>query len=182
MSRDISSCIRFDFSQVNCLTEIFFEEALSTAAAIHQAYASSSKPAEPLHACLSLKDCFNVRGVDTTIGFVACANDARTEQDESEMAKLMRAAGAILFCKTVSGECRFGSRLLTFDYIPQNVATAMMIAESYNNVWGYTTNPLNRNLSSGVSSGGESALLAMKGAPIGVGSVVSPALQNLETD
>lgn len=39
----------------------------------------------------------------------------------------------------------------------------MMIAESYNNVWGYTCNPYNRNCSSGGSSGGESALLAMKG-------------------
>lgn len=39
----------------------------------------------------------------------------------------------------------------------------MMIAETYNNVWGYTCNPYNRNCSSGGSSGGESALLAMKG-------------------
>lgn len=39
----------------------------------------------------------------------------------------------------------------------------MMIAESYNNVWGYTCNPYNRTCSSGGSSGGESALLAMKG-------------------
>lgn len=38
-----------------------------------------------------------------------------------------------------------------------------MIAETYNNVWGYTCNPYNRNCSSGGSSGGESALLAMKG-------------------
>jgi len=45
----------------------------------------------------------------------------------------------------------------------RNVPTAMMIAESYNNVWGYTCNPYNRNCSSGGSSGGESALLALKG-------------------
>jgi len=38
-----------------------------------------------------------------------------------------------------------------------------MIAESYNNVWGYTKNPWNRKTSSGGSSGGEGALLAMKG-------------------
>jgi amidase len=41
---------------------------------------------------------------------------------------------------------------------------------SYNNVWGYTTSPLNRLTSSGGSSGGESALLAMRGAPFGVGT------------
>ena len=49
---------------------------------------------------------------------------------------------------------------------PRNVPTAMMMAESYNNVWGYTTNPYNRGCSSGGSSGGESALLALKGEEI----------------
>lgn len=39
----------------------------------------------------------------------------------------------------------------------------MMMPESYNNVWGYTSNPFNRKTSSGGSSGGESALLALKG-------------------
>ena len=39
----------------------------------------------------------------------------------------------------------------------------MMMPETYNNVWGYTSNPHNRNLSCGGSSGGESALLALKG-------------------
>jgi len=39
----------------------------------------------------------------------------------------------------------------------------MMMPESYNNVWGYTSNPFNRSASSGGSSGGESALLALKG-------------------
>lgn len=39
----------------------------------------------------------------------------------------------------------------------------MMIAESVNNVWDRTLNPYNRTTSSGGSSGGEGALLAMKG-------------------
>ena len=45
----------------------------------------------------------------------------------------------------------------------RNVSTAMMMPETYNNTWGYTSNPHNRNLSCGGSSGGEGALLALKG-------------------
>jgi len=45
-----------------------------------------------------------------------------------------------------------------------NVPTAMMMPETYCNVFGYTTNPHNTRLSSGGSSGGESSLLALRGA------------------
>jgi amidase len=46
----------------------------------------------------------------------------------------------------------------------------MMIAESVNNTFGRTVNPKNRSTTSGGSSGGESALIAFKGSPLGVGS------------
>ena len=41
--------------------------------------------------------------------------------------------------------------------------TAMLMVDPYNNVWGYTSNPHNNRLSAGGSSGGEAALIAMKG-------------------
>lgn len=44
--------------------------------------------------------------------------------------------------------------------------------ETYNKVFGRTVNPRNRNLTCGGSSGGEGALVAMKGSPLGVGSDV----------
>jgi hypothetical protein len=44
--------------------------------------------------------------------------------------------------------------------------------ETYNHVFGRTTNPYNRKLTPGGSSGGEGALLAMKGSPLGVGTDV----------
>lgn len=47
---------------------------------------------------------------------------------------------------------------------------AMMIAETVNNVFGRTVNPRNRKLTSGGSSGGESALIAFGGSRIGVGT------------
>ncbi len=43
-------------------------------------------------------------------------------------------------------------------------------AESVNNTFGRTVNPLNRKLTSGGSSGGEAALIAFGGSPLGVGT------------
>src|SRR6201996_1541451 len=40
-----------------------------------------------------------------------------------------------------------------------------------------TVNPLNRNLTSGGSSGGESALIAMHGSPLGVGTDIGGSLR-----
>ena len=45
-----------------------------------------------------------------------------------------------------------------------------MIAESVNNLFGRTLNPRNRHLTSGGSSGGESALIAFGGSCLGVGT------------
>ncbi|RSH94942.1 hypothetical protein EHS25_000026 [Saitozyma podzolica] len=150
----LAFCKRAAIAQqlTNCLTEIFFDAALSTAKSIDETFASTSQPIGPLHGLpISLKDNFYVEGVDTTVGFVGWSNDPASGKMESEMTKIMRETGAVLFCKT-------------------NVPTAMMMPETYNNTWGYTTNPHNRNLTSGGSSGGEGSLLALKGSPLGVGT------------
>ena len=44
--------------------------------------------------------------------------------------------------------------------------------ETFNNVFGRTLNPHNRSLTSGGSSGGEGALIALHGSVLGVGSDV----------
>lgn len=62
-------------------------------------------------------------------------------------------------------------------YVKTNVPTAMMIAESVNNVFGRTLNPLNRMLTSGGSSGGESTLLAFGGSVLGVGTDIGGSLR-----
>jgi amidase len=38
--------------------------------------------------------------VDTTVGFVGWSNDPASGKMESEMTKIMRETGAVLFCKT----------------------------------------------------------------------------------
>ena len=136
-----------------------FEEALARARELDDTLASTGLPVGSLHGLpVSFKDCFNVEGVDTTLGFIAWSDQPATKADISVMTHVMRETGAVVHCKT-------------------NVPTAMMMPESYNNVWGYTTNPHNRSTSSGGSSGGESALLALKGAPVGVGTDIGGSIR-----
>ena len=48
--------------------------------------------------------------------------------------------------------------------------TLLQWGETHNNVFGRTLNPYNRKLTPGGSSGGESALIAMHGSLLGIGS------------
>lgn len=122
-------------------------------------FAKTGKPIGPLHGLpVSLKDNFNLKGLDATLGFASHVGDAA--QDDSALAKLIEDAGAVFYVKT-------------------NVPTAMMIAETINNVFGRTLNPLNRKLTPGGSSGGESALIVFKGSPLGVGSDIGMCLSLL---
>ena len=70
---------------------------------------------------------------------------------ESEMVKELRGLGAVLYCKT-------------------SVPHSLMRGETVNNIIGYTYNPKNRHLACGGSSGGEGALIAAKGSPLGFGT------------
>lgn len=137
-------------NQTNCLSETLFPEALRDAKALDAHLAATGKPLGPLHGLpISLKDNFNIIGKDSTLGFTGWVNDPATYN--SVMTDLLHDAGAVLYVKT-------------------NVPTAMMIAETVNNVYGRTLNPRNRLLTSGGSSGGESALIAFGGSPLGVGT------------
>lgn len=77
---------------------------------------------------------------------------------ESEIVKELRHLGAILYVKT---SC------------PQS----LMVAETMNHIIGYTWNPKNRYLSAGGSSGGEGALMGLKGSPLGFGSDIGGSVR-----
>lgn len=111
----------------------------------------------PLHGLpISFKDQFNFIGVDSTIGYIAFANKPATE--ESTLVKLLVECGAVPYVKT-------------------NVPATLMMGESVNNVWGRTVNPYNRTLTSGGSSGGESALVSFRGSFIGVGTDIGGSIR-----
>ncbi|OCL12251.1 amidase [Glonium stellatum] len=141
----------------NCLSETLFREAIDTARALDAHLRRTGQTIGPLHGLpISLKDNFNIVGKDSTVGFTSWVNDPA--RYNSILVELLRNAGAVLYVKT-------------------NVPTAMMIAETVNNVFGRTVNPLNRALTSGGSSGGESALIAFGGSPLGVGTDIGGSLR-----
>lgn len=153
----------------NCLTEIMFEEAIEKARVVDRWFVTMGGPASGatlggLHGLpVSLKDSFNLEGVPTTIGYV-CRLRAPPAAHNSTLVSLLRDQGAIFYCKT-------------------NLPQTMMTADTHNNIFGRTLNPHNLSLTAGGSTGGEGALLAMRGSVLGMttdiaGSTRIPALCN----
>lgn len=145
-------CKRASIAQqtTNCLTEIFYDRALKRAAELDEYLTKEGKLIGPLHGLpVSLKDCYDVADLPTTSGLVSWIPNVASKN--SAVAKALLDAGAVLYVKT-------------------NVSQALLMVESINNVFGTTRNPFNLSLSAGGSSGGESALVAAKGAILGTGT------------
>ncbi|THC91896.1 hypothetical protein EYZ11_008648 [Aspergillus tanneri] len=134
----------------NCCTEIFFDEAFTTAKQLDEYLATTGRTAGPLHGLpVSIKDVLSVKGMDTSIGWVGLINNPAPA--DKSVAKTLRRLGAVLYVKT-------------------NLPQSMMMSDSYNHVYGQCVHPLNRRLISGGSSGGESALVSARGSVLGIGT------------
>ncbi|KAI9376142.1 amidase signature domain-containing protein [Aspergillus egyptiacus] len=136
-----------------CLTEILFDQAIARAGDLDRQFAETGKLVGPLHGIpISLKDSFNVKGVQSTLGYVSFL-DRPVLKFNSPMVEILLAAGAIIYVKT---------------HLPQT----MMTCDSQTNVFGRTRNPYSRHLTAGGSCGGEGALIAMGGSVLGAGTDV----------
>lgn len=148
---------------VNCLALFFPEEALERAKELDEILGKTGKPVGPLHGLpIPVKDTYQMKGQRTTMGYMAWKDNIATE--DSTMAKILRDAGAVFYCRTT---------------MPQ---TGMLL-ETWSNLFGRTLNPRNPEFGSGGSSGGDAALLAMHGGPITPssdigGSIRAPAAFN----
>lgn len=147
----------------NCLTEPLFEQAAARAKFLDQYLEDHDTTFGPLHGLpVSVKDTFNIRGVDSSTGLAAyCFKPA---SKNAPLVDLLLSLGAVIIAKT-------------------NVPQTLSIPDSVNNVFGRTMNPINRLCTAGGSSGGEGVMVAMKGSLIGIGtdlggSVRIPAMAN----
>ncbi|KAF8591861.1 general amidase [Ramaria rubella] len=135
---------------VNCLTEIFVEQALNRAAELDAYLRKTGKVVGPLHGLpISLKDQFSIKGLETIMGYVSWIG--KYAERDATLVGILTEQGAVPFVRT-------------------NVPQTLMWPETFNNIFGRTTNPHNRSLTCGGSSGGEGSLVAMRGSPLGVGS------------
>jgi amidase len=143
--------------QTNCLTEVLYPEAMERAKYLDDYLARTGKTVGPLHGLpISLKDCFITAPHPSSIGMAAYANEATAK--DSLLVTVLRDLGAVFYVKT-------------------NIPTAMMMAETNNNVWGECRNALHKGLSPGGSSGGEGALIAFKASPLGVGTDIGGSIR-----
>jgi amidase len=144
--------------QTNCLTEIFFDKAIQRARNLdREKQLNPTGVLRPFHGLpVSLKDSFQVAGYDTSTG-LACFVDEPAEEDSATAAMLID-LGAVLYCKT-------------------NVPQSIMTGDSDNNVFGRTLNPRNTKLTAGGSTGGEGALIALRGSVLGVGTDIGGSIR-----
>ncbi|KIP02574.1 hypothetical protein PHLGIDRAFT_130680 [Phlebiopsis gigantea 11061_1 CR5-6] len=141
----------------NCLTEIFIEKALARAKEVDDALKHTGKPVGPLHGLpISLKDQFCIKGMDTIMGYAAWIG--KPAEKDCVLVEILYDLGAVPFVRT-------------------NVPQTLMWGETYNHVFGRTTNPWNRYMTPGGSSGGEGALVALRGSPLGVGTDIGGSVR-----
>ena len=143
-----------------------FDDAMAEAEELDRYFQQHQRTVGPLHGLpISMKDQFHIKGTETTMGYVGWIGTfegvAPTHDDrlfESQIVRILRRYGAVLFCKT-------------------SVTQALMSGETVNNIIGYTFNPKNRHLSAGGSSGGEGALMGLRGSPVGFGSDIGGSIR-----
>ena len=127
----------------NCLSEVFFDAAINQAEELDLFQKESGKTLGPLHGLpIAMKDNFNIKGEATTVGIVNWCFKPEKATSDSSLVEMLREMGAVFYVKT-------------------NVPVAMMMPETNNHIYGNTTNPFNRLLSAGGSSGGGASLAAL---------------------
>ncbi|KAL4880135.1 amidase signature domain-containing protein [Aspergillus karnatakaensis] len=140
-----------------CLTEPLFESALQRAQELDDHLHRTGTPIGPLHGLpVSVKDSFHVRGVDSSVGLAALA--FKPAEADAPLVSLLKSLGAIIITKT-------------------NVPQTMGALDSANHLFGRTLNPQNRQLTVGGSTGGEGALLALRGSMIGFGTDIGGSIR-----
>ncbi|OBW65760.1 MAG: Vacuolar protein sorting-associated protein 13 [Aureobasidium pullulans] len=110
----------------NCALEFFPEMALKQAKELDDFYEKNGRTVGPLHGLpISLKDQLRIKGLETTMGYVAWIDKYDTE--DSVLTAMLRKAGAVFYVKT-------------------SVPQSLMVCETVNNITGRSVNPRNKHL------------------------------------
>lgn len=104
----------------------------------------------PLHGVpVTIKECFHVAGTSSCIGLEALRSEIMP--DDGVLVRRLRNAGAVILGKT-------------------NIPQMMIWHECDNPVYGRTNNPWDLTRTPGGSTGGEAAIIAAGGSPLGLGN------------
>jgi fatty acid amide hydrolase len=114
-------------------------------------------PLGPLHGVpVTVKEALDVAGTPSTYGLPSRANTQAAEDDV--YVRRLREAGAIILGKT-------------------NVPQLLLYIETDNPLHGRANNPWNLDRSTGGSSGGQAAIIAAGGSPLGLGTDIGGSIR-----
>jgi fatty acid amide hydrolase len=134
-----------------------YAEARAEAAAADAARARGDK-LPPLHGVpMTVKECFHLAGTVATEGVHQFAHQISTV--DNPLVHRLRAAGAIVLGKT-------------------NLPQLMLMHETDNPVYGRTNNPWDLARGPGGSSGGEGAIIAVGGSPLGLANDIGGSIRH----
>jgi amidase len=137
-------------SSLNAVVELLEEPAMEAARQADQVLAAG-RATGPLHGVpFSIKDSIDVAGSKTTAGTIG-RKDAAVACCDATLVRRLKEAGGIALAKT-------------------NLPDLLFAYESDNFIYGRSNNPYDLTRTPGGSSGGESALIAAGGTPLGLGS------------
>ncbi len=143
-------------SKLNAVVWPLFERARAQAAEADRARTSAAALG-PLHGVpITIKEQFEVEGAPSTWGLPSRAG--QFARSDGPLVKRLRAAGAIVLGVT-------------------NVPQMLFYLESDNPVYGRSNNPWNVARSPGGSSGGEGAIIAAGGSPLGLGADIGGSIR-----
>ncbi|KAL9102226.1 MAG: hypothetical protein Q9163_002608 [Psora crenata] len=143
---------------VNCLTELLPERAIDRAKQLDEYLAQHHKPVGPLHGLpISVKEHVGMKGLGLNTGIISWWN--HKAEGDAHVLKILWDAGCVFYARTMQ---------------PQT----LMHLETSNNFYGETVNPYNRKLTAGGSSGGEGALLALRGSCLGLGTDIGGSIRS----
>lgn len=147
----------------NAVTEPLYFDAIDRAKQLdarHDTVLEKYGQLPPLYGLpITVKDSFNVPGVQSTLGVVSRIARPVAEEPSPVIDLLVHKLGAIVFAKT-------------------NVPQAIITPEAHNNVFGRTLNFSNPSeWGSGGSSGGEGVLVSSNASPLGLGTDLAGSIR-----
>lgn len=142
----------------NCITELLPQRAIARANFLDEYHSQHGKPIGPLHGLpISVKEHIGMKGLGLNAGFVSWWD--HKGEDDALVLKILWNAGCVFYARTTQ---------------PQT----LMHLETSNNLYGVTVNPFNSQLTSGGSSGGEGALIALRGSCLGLGTDIGGSIRS----
>ena len=145
-----------------------FDDAVADAAILDRYMQDKGKPKGPLHGLpIPVKEHIHLKDTPSSAGFVCWADDFAS--NDALIIEIFREAGAVFHVKTTNPQSLMVSLVSSHSVYNAHRSSRLRLKVIF---MAERAIPHNITLTAGESSGGESAILAMKDSPLGIGTVI----------